>query len=76
MTPQPPRRKRASAVFVHGILQKLGAQMQRRKARDVSDHSKLEEARVAYNTLFVPQNGLLSAENGFCWNELFEKSVG
>ena len=64
-----------SEEFVQGILQKLEIQTKGRRVRERDDHYELREPEAAYNGLFTPENGLLSVENRFFWNELSDKSV-
>lgn len=65
-----------SEAFVQDVLQKLERRVKGRKVKDGIDHYELREARAAYNALFALENGLLSIENGFYWNELYMQSIG
>ena len=58
-----------SEGFVRGVLEKLQVRAKGRKVMKGSERYQLREPQSAYNTHFIPENGLLSIENGFYWDE-------
>jgi len=64
-----------SEGFVQGVLEKLKLRAMGRKVRVGVDHHELKEPRAAYDARFTPENGLLSIENRFYWDDLYELSM-
>jgi putative transposase len=58
-----------SEGFVRGVLEKLEVRVKGRKVMKGSERYQLREPQSAYNAHFIPENGLLSIENGFYWGE-------
>jgi putative transposase len=64
-----------SERFMQDVLHKLEIRAKGRKVREGDGRYELREPGAAYSNLFAPENGLLSVENVFYWNELFEQSI-
>ena len=56
-----------SKSFVDGIKEQLQLRLTGRKVKDIGRHYELREEETTYNTLFVPENACLSAENMYFW---------
>ena len=58
-----------SKNFVEGIKEKLGIRAKSRKVVGSEDLYHLREAQAAYNSNFIPENGVLSGKNTYIWND-------